>query len=115
MMKLTVIGVAIAIGLVGAFGLYLLGLGLRNVGRAAASSRWPRTPGKVVRSDTKVQRDVDKRTRDVSVIYSADTVIQYEVAGKHYATNVIHFGQTLGSGDASEAELQSARDRSEAI
>src|ERR1035438_7799807 len=51
MMKLTVIGVAIAIGLVGAFGLYLLGLGLRNVGRAAASSRWPRTAAKVVRSD----------------------------------------------------------------
>src|ERR1039457_2119605 len=74
MMKLTVIGVAIAVGLVVAFGLYLFGIGLRNVGRAAASSRWPRTAGKVVRSDTKVQRDVDKNTRDVSVIYSADTV-----------------------------------------
>src|ERR1039458_6684638 len=91
------IGVAIAVGLVLAFGLYLFGIGLRNVGRAVASSRWPRIAGKVVRSDTKVQRDVDKKTRDVSVIYSADTVIQYEVAGKHYATNLIHFGQTLGS------------------
>ena len=109
MMKLTVVGVAIAVGLVVAFGLYLFGIGLRNVGRAVASSRWPRTAGKVVRSDTKVQREVDKKTRDVSVIYSADTVIQYEVAGKHYATNLIHFGQTLGSGDASEAELQRLR------
>jgi hypothetical protein len=109
MMKLTVIGVVIAVGLVVAFGLYLFGIGLRNVGRAAASSRWPRTAGKVVRSDTKVQRDVDKKTRDVSVIYSADTVIQYEAAGKQYATNLIHFGQTLGSGDASEAELQRLR------
>src|ERR1035441_10479343 len=45
MMKLTVIGVAIAVGLVVAFGLYLFGIGLRNVGRAAASSRWPRTAG----------------------------------------------------------------------
>jgi len=44
-----------------------------------------------------------------SVIYSADTVIQYEVAGKQYSTNLIHFGQTLGSGDASEAELQRLR------
>jgi hypothetical protein len=36
-------------------------------------------------------------------------VIQYEVAGKQYSTNLIHFGQTLGSGDASEAELQRLR------
>ncbi len=109
MMKLTVIGVAIAIGLVGAFGLYLLGLGLRNVGRAAASSHWPRTAAKVVRSETRKQRDIDRKTGAVSVIYSADTVIQYEVAGKQYSTNLIHFGQTLGSGDASEAELQRLR------
>jgi hypothetical protein len=86
MMKLTVIGVVLAIGLVVAFGLYLFGIGLRNVGRAVASSRWPRTAGKVVRSDTKAQRDVDKKTRDVSVIYSADTVLQYEVAGKRYGS-----------------------------
>ncbi len=109
MMKLTVIGVAIAVGLVVAFGLYLFGLGLRNVGRAAASSRWPRTAGKVVRSATREQRDADKKSGAVSVIYSADTVIQYEVGGKQYSTNVIHFGQTLGSGDESEAELQRLR------
>lgn len=109
MMKFTMIGVVIAVGLVVAFGLYLFGLGLRNVGRAVASSRWPRIAGKVVRSATQEQHDVDKKTRAVSVIYSADTVIQYEVAGKQYSTNLIHFGQTLGSGDASEAELQRLR------
>ena len=109
MMKLTVIGGVIAIGLVVAFGLYLFVLGLSNLNRAVASSHWPRTAGKVVRSDTREQRDVDKKTRAVSVIYSADTVIQYEVAGKTYSTNLIHFGQTLGSGDASEAELQRLR------
>ena len=109
MMKLTVIGGVIAIGLVVAFGLYLFVLGLSNVNRAVASSHWPRTAGKVVRSDTREQHDVDKKTRAVSVIYSADTVIQYEVAGKPYSTNLIHFGQTLGSGDASEAELQRLR------
>ena len=109
MMKLTSIGVLVAVGLVVAFGLYLVGLGLRNVGRAVASSRWPRTAGKVVRSDTRELRDVDKKTGDVSVIYSAGTAIQYEVAGKRYSTNLIHFGQTLGSGDASEAELQRLR------
>jgi len=109
MMKLTMIGGVIAIGLVVAFGLYLFGLGLRNVGRAMASSRWPRTAGKVVRSDTREQHDVNKKTGDVSVTYSADTMIEYEVAGKRYSTNLIHFGQTMGSGDASEAELQRLR------
>src|ERR1039457_6936978 len=109
MMKLTVIGVVIAVGLVVAFGLYLFGIGLRNVSRAAASSRWPRTAGKVVRSDTREQHSVEKKTGDVSIIYSADTLIQYGVAGKQYSTNLIHFGQTLGSGDASEAELQRLR------
>ena len=109
MIKLTVIGGVIAIGLVVALGLYLFGLGLRNVNRAVAGSHFPRTVGKVVRSDTQEQHDVDKKTGAVSVIYSADTVIQYEVAGKQYATNLIHFGQTLGSGDASEAELQRLR------
>jgi Protein of unknown function (DUF3592) len=109
MMKLTVIGGVIAIGLVVVFGLYLFVLGLSNLNRAVASSHWPRTAGKVVRSDTREQHDVDKKTKAVSVIYSADTVIQYEVAGKPYSTNLIHFGQTLGSGDASEAELQRLR------
>lgn len=109
MMKLTGIGAVIAIGLVVIFGLYLSGLGLRNVGRAVASSRWPRTAGKVVRSATRELHDVNKKTGAVSVIYSADTVILYEVAGKRYSTNLIHFGQTLGSGDASEAELQRLR------
>ena len=109
MMKLTVIGVAIAVGLVVAFGLYLFGVGLRNVSRAVASSGWPRTAGKVVRSAMRKQQDVDRKTGAVSVIYSADTVIQYEAGGKQYSTDLIHFGQTLGSGDASEAELQRLR------
>ena len=109
MMKLTVFGVVIAVGLVVVFGLYLFALGMRNVGRAWSSSRWPTAPARVVRSDTEVQHDVDRKTRDVSTIYSANTTLQYEVAGKQYATNLIHFGQTLGSGDASEAELQRLR------
>src|SRR5271157_5239648 len=102
-MKLTLVGGVIAIGLVIALGLYLFMLGMSNVNRAVASSHWPRTEGKVVRSDTREQHGVNKKTGAVSVIYSADTVIQYEAAGKQYSTNVIHFGQTLGSGDASEA------------
>ena len=109
MMKLTVIGIVIAIGVVAAFGLYLVGIGLRNVGRAVASAHWPTAAGRVVRSETREEHTVDRKTRDVSVTYSADTVIQYSAAGKQYTTKVIHFGQTLGSGDASEAELQRLR------
>ena len=109
MMKLTLVAGVAGIGLVVIFGLYLFGIGLRNVSRAMASSRWPRTAGKVVRSDTQEKVDVDRKTRAVSRIYSADTVIQYQVGGKQYSTNLIHIGQTLGSGDASEAELQHLR------
>ena len=109
MMKLSMIGVLAAIGLVAAFGLYLVGIGLRNVSRAVASARWPTTAGKVVRSETSEQHDVDRKTRDVSVTYSADTVIQYAAGGKAYTTNLIHIGQTLGSGDESDAELQRLR------
>ncbi len=64
MMKLTGIGVPIAVGLVVAFGLYLFGLGLRNVTRAVASSRWPRAAGKVVRADARERHDVDRKTGD---------------------------------------------------
>ena len=109
MMRLTEIGAIVAIGLVAAFGLYLVGIGLRNVGRAVESAHWPTAAGKVVRSETREEHTVDPKTRDVSVTYSADTVIQYAAGGKQYTTNVIHFGQTLGSGDASEAELQRLR------
>ena len=109
MMKLTGIGVSVAIGLVVILGLYLFGLGLRNVYRAVASSGWPKAAGKVMRSDSKEERDVDRRSGANSVTYSADTVIEYEVGGKQYSTNLIHFGQKLGSGDESEAELQRLR------
>jgi hypothetical protein len=109
MTKLTLTAVVIPVGLLLALGLWLFALGMRNVARGVASSHWPRTAGKVVSSDTKESHDVDRKTRDVSVIYSANTVVQYRVDGKDYSTNLIHFGQTLGSGDASEAELQRLR------
>jgi len=109
MMKLTAISMAVAVGLVMAFGVYLLTVGLRNVAWGVASSHWPTAVGKVLGSSTKESRNVDEDTGDVSLTYSAETSIAYSVNGKEYSTKRIHFGQALGSGDVSEAELQRVR------
>jgi hypothetical protein len=87
------------------FGLYILGLGLRNVYRAVASQRWPRVPGAVVESATSASVSTDRETRIKSTTYQAQIVFAYQVNGKSYTTDTLHFGQTLGSSDASEAEL----------
>ena len=71
MMKLTLTGGVVAIGLVVILGLYLFGIGLRNVGRAAASPRWPRTArGRSCAPLRANNMMSDKKTGDVSVIYS---------------------------------------------
>ena len=109
MLKLTVVAGACAIGLVVLLGLYLFVKGARNVQRAVASSAWPKTSGVVVGSDTTVTRSRDEEDRRTSVTYSTNTTVRYHAGGRDYTTNVIHFGQTLGSGDASEAALQRIR------
>jgi hypothetical protein len=105
---------ALAIGLFGLalvalLGLYLLLKGARNIQMALASTAWPRTSGVVLRSDT--TRDVTPASHDTpkSVTFDTKTVIRYAVNGQDYTTDVLHFGQTLGSGDKSEAALQRLR------
>ena len=99
------------IGLVVWFGLFLLWKGARNIERSVASKQWPKAGGVVVASET--TRDVTKgarRTRTAaSVTFRTRTVIRYSAAGHEYTTDLLHFGQTLGSGDKSEAELQRLR------
>ena len=109
MIKLTIAIGALAIGLVVLFGLYLVLKGARNVQLAVASVKWPTTSGTVLRSDT--TRDVvhSTRTTSGSVTFSTKTVIRYAVNGHDYTTDVLHFGQTLGSGDKSVAALQALR------
>ena len=97
------------LGLVALLGLYLLWKGARNIQLALASTAWPRTSGIVLRSET--TRDVTPASSDApkSVTFDTKTVIRYAVSGQNYATDVLHFGQTLGSGDKSEAALQRLR------
>ncbi len=97
------------IGLVIFLGLYLFVKGARNVQWAMASVNWPTAPGVVLHSDT--TRDVTKGTRRTaaSVTFSTKTLVQYSVNGQTYTTNILHFGQTLGSSDKSEAALQALR------
>ena len=91
MMKLSIAAGGCAVGLAAFLGFFLLVKGSRNVQRAVASPDWPRTAGLVAGSDAN------------------RTTVQYRVDGQDYATNVIHFGQILGSGDASETALQKIR------
>ncbi len=106
------IGAAVSyflIGLVVCFGLYLFLKGARNIQWALASTKWPTAPGVVIRSDT--VRDVVRSTRRRTggATFDTTTVIQYVVDGRTHTTDVLHFGQTLGSSDKSEAALQRIR------
>lgn len=109
MSKLTVAIGAFAIGLVVLFGLYLLLKGVRNVQMALASTKWPQTSGIVVRSETTRSVTPGTRTSPGSVSFSTKTVIRYAVNGQNYTTDVLHFGQALGSDDKSVAALQRMR------
>src|SRR5579863_937062 len=83
--------------------------GIRNVSRAVASRHWPTTPAVVTRSESGVETDRGGRGRDPSTMYSASIRFRYKVDGREYSTDILHFGQTLGSGDSSEAELRRFR------
>jgi hypothetical protein len=109
MIRLTFIAGMCALALVMAFGGYLLFLGSRNVQRALASRAWPTAAGTVRRADTARTATEDSDTGRQSVTYATNTVIAYTAGGREYSTNLIRFGQTLGSGDESEAELQRVR------
>jgi hypothetical protein len=109
MSKLVIAIGVLAIGLVVLFGLYLFLKGARNVQMALASTKWPQTSGIVVRSETTRSVVRGTRTSPGSVMFATKTVIRYVVNGQQYSTDVLHFGQTLGSDDKSEAALQRIR------
>jgi hypothetical protein len=95
---------ALAIALVALFGLYLFIKGVRNLQMASASTKWPTTSGQVIHSETTREVTEDDHNRS-SVTFSTTTTIQYTVDGQDYTTSLLHFGQTLGSSDKSEAAL----------
>lgn len=103
---LLVVGGASIFLLLGGF---IFAIGARNVGRALASPNWPRTPGKVSASETTASTSTDSKTRVSSKTYAANIAFQYEVNGRQYTADILHFGQTVGSGDSSDAELRHVR------
>jgi len=62
-----------------------------------------------VTSDTSASVTADRRTRTSSKTYSANIRFQYQANGRDYTTATLHFGQTVGSGDSSDAELRHDR------
>ncbi len=107
--KLAAAAAIFGVGLIVALGLFLFWKGARNVQRAIASTAWPKTNGVVTGSQAGESTTNDKKTGAVSTMYSTETTIHFQVDGKDYSTDLIHFGQTLGSGDSSEAALQAVR------
>jgi hypothetical protein len=97
------------VGLLVALGGFLLFKGLRNVQLAVESAKWPVTSGVVVSSETTRSVTRDERKNRSSVTFDTKTVIHYAVNGHEYDTDVLHFGQTLGSSDKSDAALQRLR------
>jgi len=88
-------------------GLFLSGKGAVNLRRALASPQWPKTTGIVVGANAGASRVQDHNAR--TPFYTANTIIRYRVNEKDYATGLIHFGQTFGSADPSEAAMQLLR------
>jgi hypothetical protein len=110
MNKIGLVVCMLAVGLVALPGLFFVLKGARRIQQSIASTKWPAVMGKVVSAET--SRDVSTsgtRRRDTSVTYNTETVIQYSVNGHDYTTDQLHFGQTLGSGDKSEAEIKLLR------
>lgn len=108
-MKVEGIAAAAGLSLVVAIGLVILSFGLRNLWRANASKGWPTASGVVESSETNRSVSTDSSTHASSASYAARIRVRYQVAGRDYNTDVVRFGQTGGSGDSSEAELQRLR------
>lgn len=76
-------------------GFTLLYMGLRNLWQAHASNSWPSVDGLVVESSVKQQGNS----------YMPKVVANYKVDGQPLNTETVHFGQTAGSSDSTEADL----------
>jgi hypothetical protein len=76
-------------------GFTFLCMGLRNVWQAHASNSWPVADGLVVESSV--------TTKGSS--YLPKVVASYTASGKPFTTETVHFGQTAGSSDSTEADL----------
>lgn len=89
-------------------GLFLMGLGVRNVWRGVASTSWPKTSGVVVAPVVAESTSEDSQTGATSTTNSTTVTVAYKVDGREYKTDTMHFGETVSS-DASEAEMARLR------
>ena len=105
-MKICVLG---CLALIAGFGLYLFWKGVGNVRNAIASTHWPKTTGTIVGSDLSQSSSRDSKTGATSTTYATKTTVRYRVDGQEQTTSLIFFGQTFGSGNPTEAELQNLR------
>lgn len=85
----------------------ILTLGVRNLSRAVSSLHWPRTAAVVARSGSSAE--TEHTGSGAETMYLADIQFRYSVGGHAYTTDVLHFGQTAGSGDSSDTELRRFR------
>lgn len=95
-----------ALAIVGAMALgmvVLLGVGLKNVGRGAMSSGWPIAEAVVSKVEMTSQTTRDTRRQSSTTTYHANLTFRYAVNGREYTTDQVRWGQTLGSGDPTEA------------
>ena len=105
-MKICVLG---SLALVAGFGFFLFLKGIGNIRNAIASAHWPKTTGVVVRSEQSHDTTHNTKTGDTSTMYTTKTTVRYRVNGQDLTTNFIFFGQTFGSSNPTDAELQNLR------
>ena len=93
------LAVSVVLALILFGGACLIYIGLRNVYRGIASEKWPSVDG--VASSTRTSSSSKSGS-----MTSADIQARYTVNGRELTTDTLHFGQTLGSGDSSEAVVR---------
>jgi hypothetical protein len=99
----------LASGIVAAFGLVFLGIGIWLVRKLQASRRWPCVDGTV--TDSRALRKVTQGTGDdegESISYVPTVEYRYELSGRTYTGSRIAFAQS-GYGSPGRAEQKLAR------
>lgn len=97
------------LGLFALLFLFLLKLGLQNVWRGIASTRWPVADAVVTKVEATVQPGSGTGSRRSGPTYGTRLTLRYKALGQFHTTDQVTWGQILGSGDPSEAALLAYR------
>jgi hypothetical protein len=101
------IGIAVIVGVLflAVPGGFLLGMGLRSVWYGLYSAHWPTASGVVLHAGMTESQAKEAGTRNTYIFYSAKLAFRYRVNEQDYTTERVQFGQTIGSGDISNAAV----------